>query len=139
MRENTTRRRIGWALAGILLAAVILRLVGLGTLALIGDESYYWLWSRHLDWAYFDHPAGVAFLVRLSTALGGPGEVGVRWLNALLGLGCVPLTYLVGRQTLSRKAGVFAALLVAVGAPYLLTSRFVYTDALHLFLLLLNL
>ena len=40
---------------------------------------------------------------------------------------------------LSRRAGLLAAVAVAVGAPYLLTSRFVYTDALQLFLLLIQL
>jgi len=94
-------------------------------LELIGDESYFWLWSRHLDWAYFDHPAGVALMVRLSTVLGGESEAGIRWLNAALGLACVVLTYALGAQMLSRHAGLFAAFLVALGAPYLLTSRFV--------------
>jgi 4-amino-4-deoxy-L-arabinose transferase-like glycosyltransferase len=116
-----------------------LRFWRLGDLALIGDESYFWLWSRHLDWAYFDHPAGVAILIRLSTALGGGSEAGIRWLNALLGLACVLLTYVLGKRLFSRRAGLFAALVVAIGAPYLLTSRFVYTDALQLALLLLNL
>ena len=125
--------------ASVVLLGAALRFWGLGHLALIGDESYYWLWSRHLDWAYFDHPAGVAVMTWLSTTLGGPGEVGMRWLNALLGVACILLAYLLGRQMLSRRAGLFAALAVAVGAPYLLTSRFVYTDALQLTLLLLNL
>ncbi len=123
----------------ILLAGAALRFWRLAELALIGDESYYWLWSRHLDWAYFDHPAGVAVLVRLSTLLGGQGEAGIRWLNALAGVASILLVYLLGERMLSRGAGLFAALLVAVGAPYLLTSRFVYTDALQLFFLLFNL
>ena len=131
--------RKDWAIGSILIIATLSRIVNLGTLALIGDESYYWLWSRHLDWSYLDHPAGVALVVRLSTALGGQSETGVRWLNALLGAGAVFLTYQLGQQILSRQAGLFAAFLVAVGAPYLVTSRFVYTDALYLFFLLLNL
>lgn len=141
--RRTTNRRIipGHAalLGGVLVVAGVLRFVGLDGLALIGDEAYYWLWSRHLGWAYYDHPAGVALLVRASTALGGQTEAGVRWLNALLGVGSVLLTYLVGKQMLSRRAGLFASLVVAVGAPYLVTSRFVYTDALFLFLMLANL
>jgi 4-amino-4-deoxy-L-arabinose transferase-like glycosyltransferase len=132
-------RRAGWAIGGILAAAAILRGVGLGHLALIGDESYWWLWSRHPDWAYFDHPAGVALLIRLSTVIGGQSELGIRWLNALLGVGSAFLSYKLGERMLSRRAGLFAGLLVAAGAPYLVTSRFVYTDALQLFLLLLNL
>ena len=121
------------------LLGLILRFWRLGDLALIGDESYYWLWSRHLDWAYFDHPAGIAVLTWLSTVLGGQGELGIRWLNALLSAACIPLVYLVGGKMLSRRAGLIAAAAVAFGAPYVLTARFVYTDALQLFLMLLNL
>jgi 4-amino-4-deoxy-L-arabinose transferase-like glycosyltransferase len=124
---------------GVLLLSYALRFWRLGALSLIGDESYYWLWSRHLAWSYYDHPPGVALLVRASTALGGGGEFGVRWLNALLGVVAVLLTAGVGRRLLSRRAGWFGAAAVAVGAPYLVTARFVYTDALHLALLLLNL
>ncbi len=133
------KRRVDIMLPAILAVGAWLRFWGLGTLPLIGDESYYWLWSRHLDWAYYDHPAGVALLVRLGTALGGSSEAGVRWLNALLGLGCIWLTYLLGARALSRRAGLLGAAAVALGAPYLITSRFVYTDALHLFTALLNL
>jgi 4-amino-4-deoxy-L-arabinose transferase-like glycosyltransferase len=124
---------------GVTLIGLGLRFWRLGDLALIGDESYYWLWSRTLDWSYYDHPAGVALLVRASTALGGENEAGIRWLNALFGTACIPMAYLLGAEMISRRAGLFAAGIVAVGAPYLLTSRFVYTDAIQLFLLLVNL
>jgi 4-amino-4-deoxy-L-arabinose transferase-like glycosyltransferase len=128
-----------WTLPTIASVALALRLFNLGDLALIGDESYYWLWSRNLDWAYYDHPAGVALLVRSSTSLAGSGPWGIRWLNAVLGVGCVLLTAHVGQQLLSRRAGLVAAAAVAIGAPYLITSRFVYTDVLLLLLMLLNL
>ena len=62
----------------------------------MSDESYYWLWSERLAASYFDNPAGVAFMVRASTALGGRGEVGVRWLNAALGVAAVYLVYVLG-------------------------------------------
>jgi 4-amino-4-deoxy-L-arabinose transferase-like glycosyltransferase len=119
--------------------ALALRFINLRDLALIGDESYYWLWSRNLDWAYYDHPAGVALLVRASTALAGSDPCGIRWLNALLGGGCVLLTFRVGQRLVSTRAGLCAAAAVGVGAPYLITSRFVYTDVLLLFLMLVNL
>lgn len=130
--------RIGPALPMILAVATLLRFWGLGALSLIGDESYYWLWSRHPAWAYYDHPAGVALLIRASTALGDSTQFGIRWLNAFTGVGCVALTWLVGERLLSRRAGLFAAAAVAVGAPFLVTARFVYTNALTLFLMLLN-
>jgi 4-amino-4-deoxy-L-arabinose transferase-like glycosyltransferase len=31
------------------------------------DESYYWLWSKHLDLSYFDHPPMVAYFIKLTT------------------------------------------------------------------------
>ena len=62
--------------------AVFLRFWHLGSAALIGDESYYWLWSERLALAYYDNAAGVALLVRMSTLFGGQSELGIRWLNA---------------------------------------------------------
>jgi 4-amino-4-deoxy-L-arabinose transferase-like glycosyltransferase len=131
--------RHGAILALLVLLGAALRIFRLGELPLLGDESYYWLWSRHLDWAFFDHPAGVAVQTWFSTALGGQGEIGIRWMNGLLGLSCIPLAYLVGKRLFSVQAGLVTACAVAVGAPFVLISRFVYTDALQLVLMLANL
>jgi 4-amino-4-deoxy-L-arabinose transferase-like glycosyltransferase len=127
------------AILSICAVAAVLRFWRLGEAALIGDESYYWLWSERLAPAYFDNAAGVALVVRASTALGGQSEVGIRWLNALLGVGAVSLLYVLGAQLYSPRAGTIAAAFLAVGAPFLVVSRFVYTDALQIALLLLNL
>lgn len=32
---------------------------------LLNDEAYYWVWSKHLQLSYFDHPAMVAWLLKL--------------------------------------------------------------------------
>ncbi|MGD2146016.1 MAG: glycosyltransferase family 39 protein [Anaerolineae bacterium] len=129
---------IAWALVPVLGVALLLRFVDLSRVPLIGDECYYWLWSRNLDWAYYDNPSGVAFLVRAGRALAGSGAWGIRWLNALLGAGCVFLTYQVGQRLVSRRAGLWASATIAVAAPYLITSRFVYTDVLFLVLVLIS-
>jgi len=31
------------------------------------DEAYYWLWSRHLDIAYYDHSPLVAYFIWITT------------------------------------------------------------------------
>ncbi len=41
------------------------------------DESYYWMYSRHLAWGYFDHPPMAAFLVFLGDSI-MHNELGVR-------------------------------------------------------------
>lgn len=134
------QHRLGQQLPGILvLAAWMLRLLGLDRLALIGDEAYFFQWGQRLDWAYYDHPAGIGLLARLSATLGGQREFGIRWLNAWVGTLCVILIIWLGERLFSRAAGLLAGAAVAFGAPYIITSRFLYTDPLHLMALLLSL
>ncbi len=49
----------------------------------------------------------------------GTGEVGLRSLSAILGVGLVPLLYLCGRELVSARAGVIAAALAAVN-PFMI-------------------
>ena len=44
------------------------------------DEAYYWVWSRHLQPGYLDHPPMVALWIRAGTALAGQGVLGIRLL-----------------------------------------------------------
>ena len=117
---------------GLVWVAWTLRTYNLDALALIGDEAYYYQWGYHLDWAYYDHPAGMGVLAWLSTLLGGHSEFGIRWLNAVVGTLCVVLVLWLGRRLSGWLTGVLSAALLAFGAPYLITSRFLYTDPLHL-------
>lgn len=120
------------------LIGLVLRFWRLGDMPLFADEAYYLLWAGRLAPAYFDHPAGVALLLRLSTAL-GDSEFGVRWLNALLSAACVPLSYTAGRRYVNLTGGLIAAAAVALAPVYVLTGRVVYPDALQYAFLLLNL
>jgi 4-amino-4-deoxy-L-arabinose transferase-like glycosyltransferase len=49
----------------------------MGSIELAHDEAYYWMWSRHLDWGYFDQPPLIAWLIAL-TENWISGEWGVR-------------------------------------------------------------
>lgn len=42
-----------------------------------GDEAYYWMYSRHLAWGYFDHPPVTALLVKAGYSI-FQNELGVR-------------------------------------------------------------
>ncbi len=48
------------------------------------DESYYWQWSRNLDWAYYSKGPLVAWLIRAGTMIGGHTEFGIRLPTVLL-------------------------------------------------------
>lgn len=41
------------------------------------DEAYYWIYSRHLDWGFFDHPPFVGVVIRLFSFL-PHSEIAVR-------------------------------------------------------------
>ena len=62
---------------------LLLNLIQSKVTGLFDDESYYWVYSRFLDWGYFDHPPMIALLIK-----GGygiiPNELGVRLFIAIL-------------------------------------------------------
>src|ERR1700735_5714908 len=76
------------------LALVALRLVSATWTPLTFDEAYYWMWSQHLAFGYYDHPPGVALVIRLSTMIAGDTELGVRLVSILLAL---PMSFAVYR------------------------------------------
>ncbi|MDE8347584.1 MAG: glycosyltransferase family 39 protein, partial [Acidocella sp.] len=109
--------------AGVLAALTLARLVLAGSLPLSPDEAYYYLWSRHLQAGYFDHPPMVAYFIRAGTALFGGTALGVRCMGPLAAaLGSVLLWDAGERLFPHRQAGVMAAamlnatLLVGTGA-----------------------
>jgi undecaprenyl-diphosphatase len=76
-------------LAGFLCVVTGLRVWYLqhGYLELSPDEAHYWEWSRRLDWSYYSKGPLVAYLIALSTALGGATELFVRLPAVLLSAG----------------------------------------------------
>lgn len=64
----------GWLLINILQSAFT---------NMHADESYYWMYSKHLAWGYFDHPPMAAFLIFLGDSI-MHNELGVRLFVILL-------------------------------------------------------
>ena len=52
-----------------LLCIFALQVAMIGGFELAHDEAYYWLYSKHLDWGYFDHPPFVAVVIKLFSFL----------------------------------------------------------------------
>ncbi len=93
---------------------------------LASDESYYWEWSRRLDWGYYDQAPMIAWLIRASTALFGSSEFGVRAGVILCSSAMLWLTYLLGRRLFSERTGVAAMLLAGI-TPMGLAGGFIAT------------
>src|SRR6476620_9413570 len=96
-----------------ILALVVLRLGAAAWTPLTFDEAYYWMWSKHLAGGYYDHPPGVAAVIRLGTMIAGDTELGVRLVSILLAL---PMSWAIYRTA----AILFKAQRVAATATLLL-------------------
>jgi 4-amino-4-deoxy-L-arabinose transferase-like glycosyltransferase len=109
-----------WTLVACWVAgAFVLRTLLSALVPLLPDETYYWEWTRRLEAGYFDHPPGVALLVRLGTLLFGDTRAGVRAGPALAalvthGAAVVIAWQFAGRGLAGAAAAARAAVLVAL-------------------------
>lgn len=99
-------------------AALVLRVVGMWRIGLIPEEAYYWMYGRHPSLSYFDHPAMVAWIIQLGTAVFGNTPFGVRVVSDLLMLGASGVMYCFARQWWDRRSAVWAALSLQVLPVY---------------------
>ena len=124
------------AFAGVLTLARLAALF-LTSVELYPDEAQYWLWSRSLHWGYVSKPPLIAWLIRLTTALGGDGEPWVRLSAPLVHAGAMLALYPVGRRLYGPAAGALAAVLYGLMPAVQISALFIATDApLMLFLAL---
>ena len=73
------------------------------------DEAYYWLYSQHLAWGYFDHPPVVGVIIKAFSFL-PHSELAVRLGFILLQLlGCLLLIKSVPKNRQLIAAGLFFA------------------------------
>lgn len=79
-------------------AWLLLGLMQAGLTELQDDEAYYWVFSRYLDWGYFDHPPMIAVLVKMGYAI-FPNELGVRLFPLLLNI----LSLVIIEKLISKK------------------------------------
>jgi len=68
-----------------LLFFILLNFWQASTLPLVDDEAYYWVWSKHLAWGYYDHPPMIALFVKIGYGL-FHSTLGVRLLSAVSNL-----------------------------------------------------
>lgn len=128
------------ALIGVL-ALTVVRLVVLflTPLELYPDEAQYWLWSRALSFGYFSKPPMVAWLIALTTGIGGNAEPWVRLSAPLLHAGAALALQRAGARLYDERTGLWAAAIYALMPAVQLSSTVIATDAPLLFFLSLAL
>ena len=89
------------------------------------DEAYYWMYSRDLDWGYFDHPPFVALLIRLGSSL-LPGSIGLRLWAPILQLFSLWIMWKMLGSPRGKKQ-LYAFILLGLAFPMFQVYGFVMT------------
>ena len=98
---------------------LILTLIQSRFTQLLDDEAYYWVYSKFLDWGYFDHPPMVAVLIKIGYTI-FHNELGVRLAFALMNLGSLLII-----EKLIDKRDEFLFYTIALSLAVLQLSGFV--------------
>jgi hypothetical protein len=138
-------------LAGILVAAAALRLWGLGTIGLRGDEAVYTGQAAVLagdpEASRYFVPISrgnsnfllYQYFVSLAFAVTHVSDVIARVISALFSLGSVVVTFALARALYGRAAGILAAGYLALSAYAVLLGRLAFLDSTVVFFFVLTL
>jgi len=107
--ENPACRQ--WlAVAALIAAMTIMRVIYASLLDLRTDEAYYWTWSKESVLSFLDHPPMIAWFIRFGTAIFGDTNFGVRFAGLL----AMPVTQLLLADIVRRVTHDIRAVLIAV-------------------------
>jgi hypothetical protein len=126
MRGNTSEQPGGiwqspvlswgrWCLIGFLVLRLIYWLITFPN----PDEAYYWLWGKHPDWSYYDHPGFQAWVQGLFASGLGRSTFVLRLPNLVSTIGLIAVfqritSYLYGPEARDR---IWLVLLLIASSP----------------------
>lgn len=115
-------------LAVAILAVTLYRLWYSTQLELVGDEAYYWLWSRRLDLAYLDKGPVIAWFIAAGTALFGQTPFGIRFFAVILSAATGIGIFLLARRLFSDRVGFWTLLLAGLAPMFAVGSILMTID-----------
>lgn len=123
MQGSATPARIAsrqWlAVAAVIAALTVLRVIYAGVIDLRTDEAYYWTWSKESALSFLDHPPMIAWFIRFGTAIFGDTNLGARFAGILAMLVTqLLLADIVRRVTHDVRAVVIAVLMPEAALYY---------------------
>ena len=113
---NDRRWHVALVVIGV---AALVRLAFAALIPVFPDEAYYWDWSRRLAAGYFDHPPGIAFVIRLGSEIAAPFGVATTAFGLRLGAAVAAFvaslfTVMTARHIAGSRAALRSALVMAV-------------------------
>ena len=117
-------------LFGFLILLLLLNLFQAAATGLHPDEAYYWIYSKFLDWGYFDHPPLVALFIKVGDLI-FHNEFGLRLMTVISHVCAVYVLWLI-----VKKYGVSIQLFIIIISSILLfhVYAFITTPDAPLFL-----
>ncbi len=113
-----------------ILVLATLRLLLCGQFELVGDEAYYWLWSRNLDISYYSKGPGIAWTIYCSTRLFGDTAFGIRFFSVVAGSLTALGLFEAGRRLFSVRAGCWCVILASITPLFMVGSMLMTIDPL---------
>ncbi|BBA79223.1 glycosyl transferase [cyanobacterium endosymbiont of Rhopalodia gibberula] len=111
LKSYSWQRSVIW----LLLTGLILRLIIALWLFSGYDEGYYYLYTRHLDWSYFDHPLLVALTTNFGVWITGITSIfTLRLGTVILYTGSLWLLYLTSARLFDHKTAKLTLAIVSV-------------------------
>jgi 4-amino-4-deoxy-L-arabinose transferase-like glycosyltransferase len=101
------------AVAVLVAAMTVLRLVYASVIDLRTDEAYYWTWSKESVLSFLDHPPMIAWFIRFGTAIFGDTNLGVRFA----GVAAMLVTQLLLADIVRRVTHDLRAIMIAILMP----------------------
>lgn len=110
LKSRANRQLTAILLGGLLLRGAIAYWLPPGF-----DEAYYYLYTRHLSWSYFDHPLMVSFTTGIGPWLTGQvSQFTIRLGPVLLYTASLWLLYRTSRQLFSQQAGLLTVAIASL-------------------------
>jgi undecaprenyl-diphosphatase len=113
-RHQETESAAWYAALAVIAFGTALRFIVGSRLPLLPDETYYWDWSRHLAFGYFDHPPMIAWLIALGTNLFGVNPFGVRFMTMVCGTIAALAMALIARRIADAHTAAETAIVISV-------------------------
>ena len=115
----------------LLLLTLILgaRLAMAALLPLSPQEAYYWVFSLHPAWSYFDHPPLTAYVIGFFTYFLGDRAVIIRLGALLFSFGFSLLAYFLARELFDSRVGFWTGAISALLPSYAITALILTPDA----------
>jgi hypothetical protein len=115
----------------LILLALVLGARGImaALLPLSPQEAYYWVFSLHPAWSYFDHPPLTAYAIGFFTYFLGDQAIAIRLGALLLSFGFSLLAYVLGKELFSPRVGFWTAIISTLLPAFAITALIITPDS----------